>query len=693
MSNLIPKSKTLKAKLKTYLLQVSIIPAFLMLLIAGVYPELNSGTVASRNIVIGFFAYNGYGNNLYLDNVRTGAQINYDVKVTSLLNIPYDTTYSVLQSGTDTITPRIGISNVGRVASADSIKIFLKIDPIGYFDSTKIAPIGSGVSIATSMDRITYPIGVPLYLSAYLSYDLDSNRSNDTLRQTTIVLPGYKRKVLFEEFTSNSSPSCANNNSYLNQFINNNFSEVCAIKYHLGFLGTDSFYIANPEGSDARRRYYYASAVPLTIADGKTFISIPYGDSVNLYNPFKNRQLRGTPIDITVTDERLGQGVIRSTAIVNILSPLKPGNYRLRFNAVERYRYDTLQGTNGESNFYDIFRNVFPDTNGIPISISPGTNQYSVTYNIDPRWRDTMIYTCAFIQNDADREVMNSAKSRADVASVICDKPNGISYKADLLQVDDVHYGVNVGETDSIQSSLIAELFEAFFPPIGWRIFNQDGFISYDQFTGANGPSIGGIRSVIMNFYDYNIPGQRDSMYSASYVNLFDSDTLRFDYAYAQYNATNIDSLMVKVSIDGGISFPYEVFRKGGLGLATAPQTSSSFVPQNNTEWRSFSFPLSGIVSATTSSTNIPGKFELHQNFPNPFNPSTYISFSLPVRSRVKLIVYDMLGREVRKLADNSFEPGNHKVVFDAADLSSGIYFYTISTPGFSSTKRMAFIK
>jgi hypothetical protein len=71
---------------------------------------------------MGFFAYNGYGNNLYLDNVRTGAQINYDVKVTSLLNIPYDTTYSVLQSGTDTITPRIGISNVGRVASADSIK-------------------------------------------------------------------------------------------------------------------------------------------------------------------------------------------------------------------------------------------------------------------------------------------------------------------------------------------------------------------------------------------------------------------------------------------------------------------------------------------------------------------------------------------------------------------------------------------
>lgn len=680
-------------KAKSFFYSLLFVIALLMLFIAGVYTENISGSVSSRNITIGFFTYNGYGNNLYVDNVRTGSQINYDVKVTSLLNLPYDTTYSVLQSGTDTITPRIGISNVGRVASADSIKVFLKIDPIGYFDSTKIAPIGSGVSVATTLDRITYPIGIQLFLSAYLSYDLDSNRSNDTLRQTSIVLPGFKRKVLFEEFTSNSSPSCANNNSYLNAFINNNFEDVCAIKYHLGFLGTDSFYIANPIGSDARRRYYYASAVPLTIADGKTFISIPYGDSLNLYRPFNNRLLRGSPMEITVTDERLGAGVVRATATVNIISSLKPGNYRLRFNAIERYRNDTLQGSNGESNFYDIFRNVFPDSNGIPISTSIGTNQYSVNYNIDPRWQDTMMYTCVYVQNDAEREIMNSAKSRFEIASRVYDKPGIGSGKAELFHVNEIPRRTFVGESDSVQSSLSAELFEAFFPPIGWRIFNQDGFITFDQFTGANGPSIGGIRSVIMNFYDYNIPGQRDSMYSASYVDLYQSDTVRFDYAYAQYNATNIDSLKVKVSIDGGLTFPYEIFRRGGLGLATAPQTSSSFVPQNNTEWRSFSFPLSGIVSATSNTSNIPGAFELHQNYPNPFNPSTYISFSLPVRTRVKLTVYDMLGRVVKTLADNSFEPGNHKVVFDAAGLSSGIYFYSISTPGFSSTKRMAFIK
>jgi len=664
-----------------------------VLMIAGIYPELRSGAVSSRNIVIGFFTYNGYGNNLYIDNVRTGNQINYDIKVTSLLNLPYDTTYSVKQSGTDTVTPRIGISNVGRVASTDSIRVYLRIDPIGYFDSTKIAPIGSGVSVATSLKKITYPIGPGLYISAYLGYELDSNRTNDTLRQFSIVLPGYERSVLFEEFTSNSSPSCANNNSYLNQFINNNFDEVCAIKYHLGLLGTDSFYVANPIDADARRRYYYASAVPLTIADGKTFISIPYGDSINLYNPFSNRLLRGTPIQVSVTDERISPGVNRATATVNIISSLKPGNYRLRFNAVERYRNDTLQGNNGESNFYDIFRDVYPDTNGIPINVTKGTNQYFVTYDIDPRWQDSMIYTCAYIQNDADREILNCAKSRSEVSSYAYDKPGNHIGKADIFGTDDYSRRTEVGESDTVQSSLIAELFEAFFPPIGWRIFNQDGFITFDQYTGANGPSIGGVKSVIMNFYDYNIPGQKDSMFSISYTDLFQSDTVRFDYAYAQYNAGNIDSLSVRISTDGGLSFPFEIFRRGGLGLATAPQTSSFFVPQNNTQWRSFSFPLSSIVSATSSATEIPSEFQLHQNFPNPFNPMTAIPFELPVRTFAKLIIHDIIGREVAVVSEQYYEAGKHQIQFDGTNLSSGIYFVSLITPGYSTTRRMVLTK
>lgn len=671
-----------------------IVAAALLILFGTAVTEMTSGGSASRNIVVGFYTYNGYGNNLYLDNIRTGNQINYDVKVTSLLNFPYDTTYSVYQSGTDTVTPLVGISNVGFFPTSDSVKVYLRIDPIGYLDSARIAPMSSGQSIAAALGKVTYPIGTPLYIKTYCGYEPDSNRVNDTLWQYSIVLPGYTRGVLYEEFTSNSSPACANNNSFLNAFVNNNFDSVNAIKYHIGILGTDSFYLANPVDADARRRYYYAGAVPLTFADGKTIVSLPYGDSANLYRPYFNRLSKGTPVRLTVTDERIGASTIRSKAVINTISATGPGNYRLRFNAVERYRMDSLQGSNSETDFYDIFRDVFPDTNGIPLNLTSGISEYTVEYDIAPGWRDSMIYTVAYIQNDNNREIINSGKSRSEVAARHYDPVKVQSEKADTFPPEGFpSRSVQFIQSDSIQSNLSAELFEAFFPPIGWRIFNQDGFITFEQFTGANGPSIGGLRSATMRFYDYNIPGQSDSMYSAAFTSLYPSDTLRFDYAYAQYNSTNIDSLIVKISVDGGLTFPYEVFRRGGLGLATAPLTSSYFVPQNNTEWRVFSASLSGIVSVSENSLTVPHAYGLQQNYPNPFNPSTTIKFSLPVRSSVKISLYDLAGKEVMRLADDNFSEGEHYLSINGSSLASGAYFCVMQSDGYIGSIKMLLLK
>ena len=80
-------------------------------------------------------------------------------------------------------------------------------------------------------------------------------------------------------------------------------------------------------------------------------------------------------------------------------------------------------------------------------------------------------------------------------------------------------------------------------------------------------------------------------------------------------------------------------------------------------------------------------------NYPNPFNPTTKISFTLPQNSRVSLKVYDALGREVADLANNIFEAGTHEVEFDASNLASGIYFYTIRTAQGNITKKMLLIK
>ena len=88
-----------------------------------------------------------------------------------------------------------------------------------------------------------------------------------------------------------------------------------------------------------------------------------------------------------------------------------------------------------------------------------------------------------------------------------------------------------------------------------------------------------------------------------------------------------------------------------------------------------------------------PNDFELHQNYPNPFNPETTIRFAIPKSSRVTLKLFDMLGKEVVVLVDERLEAGGHKVVFDAAGLVSGIYFYQIRTGGFVDTKRLVLMR
>lgn len=652
---------------------------------------------SSREIVLQFITYNGYGNNLFIDNVLTGLQSNNDITVTSLINIPYDTVYSTKITGTDTISPIVTVSNIGRTNTPDSIKVYLEINPGGYFDSSVIRGLASGQTDQTTFSTFTYKIGTGYFLKAYTSYDADSNRINDTLRQYSISLPGFQRSVLYEEFTSNSSPSCANNNTFLNRFVNTNYDSVVAIKYHTGLLGLDSFYTENPVQADARRRYYFISAVPTTFADGRLPVSIPYGDSTNLYIPYYKRISRGTPVNITVTDEKVSGDSIKATINVNFISAPQAGDYVLRINAVERYINKDNQGSNGETQFYDVFRAAYPDTNGIAVSTIPGNYQYQFTYFTEPFWNDSMIYTSVFIQDNTNREVLNSAKSRNIVvkdniktASLIYEKPDPLNVVYDYSKVN-----LRNNLLDTIQTNLNVELFESFFPPLGWKVYNQDGFITFDQFTGANGPTISGSKSVFMNFFNYNIIGQKDSMYSKVYRGLLNLDTVRFDYSYAQYSTSGsyIDSLIVKVSTDGGLTFPTEIFRKGGNQLATAPQTTTYFIPSNNTMWRSHKSSLNDIVSVNNSTLSLPDKFSLYQNYPNPFNPETVISYDLPVSDFVSIKIFDMLGKEINTLVNEKQSIGRHEIKFNAADLSSGIYFYQLNTQGFTDTKRMVLIK
>jgi photosystem II stability/assembly factor-like uncharacterized protein len=94
----------------------------------------------------------------------------------------------------------------------------------------------------------------------------------------------------------------------------------------------------------------------------------------------------------------------------------------------------------------------------------------------------------------------------------------------------------------------------------------------------------------------------------------------------------------------------------------------------------------------------VPNNFILNQNHPNPFNPSTTISFTLPVEANVTIKLFNLLGQEVTQITNTNFNAGNHTVEFNAEGLSSGTYIYTLEAKGanginFKSTKKMLLLR
>ncbi|GEM_PF-2202833 len=89
----------------------------------------------------------------------------------------------------------------------------------------------------------------------------------------------------------------------------------------------------------------------------------------------------------------------------------------------------------------------------------------------------------------------------------------------------------------------------------------------------------------------------------------------------------------------------------------------------------------------------VPGRFNLYQNYPNPFNPLTKIKFDIPNPAFISLKVYDIEGREISVLAGETVLPGVYEVTFDGSGLSSGVYFYRLSSKHFNETKKMILLK
>jgi hypothetical protein len=140
-------------------------------------------------------------------------------------------------------------------------------------------------------------------------------------------------------------------------------------------------------------------------------------------------------------------------------------------------------------------------------------------------------------------------------------------------------------------------------------------------------------------------------------------------------------STIIYVLVDGDMT-TYKVYRS----------TTGTFTLFE--EW-TIGGPMPIVMAASKS---VPARYSLSDNYPNPFNPSTTIKFTMPTSGRVKLSIFDLQGRLVSTLVDEEYPVGRHEVIWKGRDnssrsVSSGTYFYRITTKGFVETKKMLLLK
>jgi hypothetical protein len=558
-----------------------------------------------------FITVNQYGNNLYIDNLQLGKQCNNDIGVVSINNILSDTNYTV-GSNTINVAPNVSIVNSGKNNITSAFNVTMTVTPGNYTSTKSVASINHGEIQNITFDNLTITPGQPVNISITANLPGDENSSNNVLNQYSMFLAGVARTLLFEQWTSSTCAPCASNNPTIDAFVNARFDSLVTIKYHMNWPspGNDPMYAYNPTQANDRRNYYGINSVPSVIMDGLVHPSYPYTQANSLLDAYNSRNVIGTPLKVTVVDTRLQGDTIKSDITVQVVSPLKAGNYFLRVNAVERkIEYATAPGSNGEKVFYDVFRKAYPNSTGTPVPTAVGTYNFTIKYPIDKAvWVDSLIYTAAYVQNDATKEVLSAGHSRhvtteknIVLPETICNMKPAVA--PDLIESTEKSIVKN--DNKNLTGTYMYEMFEGSFPPAGWKLLNPDGSVTFQQFAGANSPALGGTHCITVPFYEYSSTGKSDTLYTKVYSGLTAADSIKFDYAYAQYQ-TEQDRLVVKLSIDGGQTFPFTIFDKQGAALATAPATTNEFVPSSS-QWATFSLPLDQIlpVELTSFTSNV----------------------------------------------------------------------------------------
>ena len=276
--------------------------------------------------------------------------------------------------------------------------------------------------------------------------------------------------------------------------------------------------------------------------------------------------------------------------------------------------------------------------------------------------------------------------------------------------------------------SVLSESFEnSTFPPSGWvKITPTSGAGWNRQTAGSPTPGLSGIiiaapgGGTAVAFCNYltgsNPPGHGPSqqwLITPKLGNIQAGDSLTFwlrklgvyfDHFQVMISTTTPTTGAMTIVVDTMTFYANDsgyVFHKYNIGSLVPPGSNiyvgfKEWVDSTEINGASFSLDLIKSTAQVVEVKNIngiPAQYNLSQNFPNPFNPSTHIEYSIAKKGFVSLIIYDVLGKEIAVIVNESKNAGNYTVSFNASKLSSGVYYYKIQSGEFSDKKMMILLK
>lgn len=248
-------------------------------------------------------------------------------------------------------------------------------------------------------------------------------------------------------------------------------------------------------------------------------------------------------------------------------------------------------------------------------------------------------------------------------------------------------------------------------PPTGWFIINPDDYTTWEEedgITGSDGTNT--VAASVANYF-YDAVGQEDFLVTESIdLTTVSEATLSFDLAKAQFSANSQDGLRVEIATNCDNVYT-TIYNKSGADLATVDNQSSSWEPSSASDWRNEQIDLSDYIgeyvqfrfvningygnSTFIDTINVSGVLGVNDNslnditiYPNPTTGEVFINLTAETASDVSIVIANNLGQIVQTITNQELG-GNTTAKVDISEVSTGVYFVTITSQGFSETKKL----